>query len=227
MFRLPDEIALINQKTIGVRPIFPFSLMLIFSFLSVGAQEAADSGAVEPKNRFELIVNGKIYQAVEGELLTLDSTVSKPSIYIKLSDRKQFDAASLSFDYPRHLSFKYEKDTGLKTWTLNGNSLVVTLFELDGQVPLSTLIESIVKKFGKRNCTVEDFKREFGHQLTNGKRLHVRLAGTNIISDFYDLVSGDAKTRIISFQDTIKDNGDSSDEFNAAFQMINSSVKFL
>jgi hypothetical protein len=201
--------------------------MLIFSFLNVSAQEATDSGAVEPKNRFELVVNGKTYQAIEGELLRLDSTVSKPSIYIKLSDRKKFETAFLSFDYPRHLSFEYEKDTGLKIWTLNGNSLVVTLFELDGQVPLNTLVESIVKKFGRRNCTVEDLKREFGHQLTNGKRLHVRLAGTNVLIDFYGLASTDAKTRIMSFQDTIKENNDSSDEFNAGFQMINSSVKFL
>jgi hypothetical protein len=156
----------------------------------------------------------------------LDLTASKPSISIKLSDRKKFEAASLSFDYPRHLSFEFEKDAGLKTWTLNGNSLVVTLFELDGQIPLNTLIESMVNKFGKRNCTVEDFKKEFGHQLTSGKRLHVKLAGTNLTIDFYALASGDAKSRIISFQDTIKDNGDPSDEFSAGFQMINSSIKF-
>jgi hypothetical protein len=212
-FRLPDEIELINQKTIGVRTIFLFSLMLVFSFLNVSAQEAKDSGAIEPKNRFELIINGKTYQAVEGQPLTLDSTVSKPSISIKLSDRKQFAAASFFFDYPRHLSFEYEKDTGLQTWTLSGNSLVVMLFELDGQIPLNALIESMVKKFG--------------HQLTNGERLHVKLAGTNLIIDFYALVSRDAKSRIISFQDTIKDNGDSSDEFNAGFQMINSSIRFL
>jgi hypothetical protein len=201
--------------------------MLIFSFLNVSAQKAIDSGALEPENRFELIVNGKTYQAVEGQLLTVDSTGSKPSIYVRLSDRKKFSAASLSFDYPRHLSFEYEKDTGLKTWTLNGKSLVVTLFELDGQIPLNTIMESMVEKFGKKNCTVEDFKKEFGHQLTNGKRLHVKLAGINLVIDFYDLVSGDAKSRIISFQDTLMDNGDSSDEFKAAFQMINSSVKFL
>jgi hypothetical protein len=198
--------------------------MLVFSFLNGSAQEAKDSGAIEPKNRFELIINGKTYQAVEGQPLTLESTISKPSISIKLSDRKQFAAASLSFDYPRHLSFEYEKETGLKTWTLSGNHLVVTLFELDGEIPLNTLIESIVEKFGKENCTVEDFKKEFGHQLTSGKRLHVKLAGTNLIIDFYALSSHDAKSRIISFQDTIKDSGDSSDEFNAAFQMINSSI---
>lgn len=117
MFLLPDEIDSINQKTIGVRTIFPFSLLLVFSFLDAPAQEAKDSG--------------------------------------------------------------------------------------------------------------EDFKKEFGHQLTSGKRLHVNLAGTSLIIDFYALVSGDAKSQIISFQDTIKDNGDSSDEFNAGFQMINSSIKFL
>jgi hypothetical protein len=201
--------------------------MLVFSFLNASAQEAKDSGAIEPKNRFELIINGKSYDAIEGQPLTLDSTVSKPSISVKLSDRKKFAASSLIFDYPRHLSFEYEKSASLKTWTLSGNKLVVTLFELDGHIPLNALIESIVTRFGKENCTVEDFKKEFGHQLTDGKRLNVKLAGTNLIMDFYALVSRDAKSRIISFQDTPKDNGDSSDEFNAGFQMIDSTMKFL
>jgi hypothetical protein len=87
-----------------MRTIFLFSLMLFFSFLNVNAQEAEDSSAIEPKNRFELMINGKTYQAVEGQPLTLDSMLSKPSISIKLSDRKKFAAASLTFDYPRHLS---------------------------------------------------------------------------------------------------------------------------
>jgi len=179
------------------------------------------------KNRFELIINGKTYQAVEGQPLTLDLTVSNPSVLIRLSDRKKIEAASLSFDYPRHLSFEYEKNTGLKTWTLTGNSLVVTLFEFEVQIPLNTLIGSMVEKFGKKNCTVTDFKKEFGHRSTDGKRLNVKLAGTNVIIDFYALASNDAKTRIISFQDTIKDTGNVSDEFNAGFQMISGSVVFL
>ncbi len=210
-----------------MRQIFPFSLILIFSFLNVRAQEATDSGAMEPKNRFEITIDGKTYPVVEGQLLKLESTLSKPSISVKLSDRKKFEAASLSFDYPKHLSFEYEKDSGVTVWTLNGNSLVITLFDIDAKVALATLVEPMVKKFGRKNCTIEDFKKDFGHQMTNGKRLHVKLAGTNMIIEFYEINSGDAKSRIMSFQDTIKDNGESSDEFKAGFQLINDSIKFL
>jgi hypothetical protein len=201
--------------------------MLIFSFLNARAQGAKDSGAMEPKNRFEITIDGKTYQVAEGQLLKLESTLSKPSISIKLSARKTFEAASLSFEYPKHLSFEYEKDSGVKTWTLNGNSLTVTLLELDAKISLNELVEPMVKKFGKKNCTVEDFKQELGHRLTNGKRLHVILAETNMIIDFYQINSGDAKSRIMTFQDMIKDNGQSSDEFNEGFKMINSSIKFL
>jgi hypothetical protein len=210
-----------------VSQILPFSVLLIFSFLNARAQGAKDSGAMEPKNRFEISIDGKTYQVVEGQVLKLESTLSKPSISIKLSDLKKFEAASLSFDYPKHLSFEYEKDSGVTTWTLNGNSLVVTLFALDAKIPLNTLIEPMVEKFGKKNCTVEDFKKELGHHLTNGKRLHVRLAETNMIIDFYEIKSGDGKSRIMSFQDMVKDNGESSDEFTKGFRMINSSIKFL
>jgi hypothetical protein len=217
----------LNKKTICVSQILPFSVLLIFSFLNARAQGAKYSGAMEPKNRFEISIDGKTYQVVEGQVLKLESTLSKPSISIKLSDLKKFEAASLSFDYPKHLSFEYEKDSGVTTWTLNGNSLVVTLFALDAKIPLNTLIEPMVEKFGKKNCTVEDFKKELGHHLTNGKRLHVRLAETNMIIDFYEIKSGDGKSRIMSFQDMVKDNGESSDEFTKGFRMINSSIKFL
>ena len=201
--------------------------MLIFSFLNARAQDAKDSGAMEPKNRFDITIDGKTYQVIEGQVLKLESTLSKPSISIKLSDLKKFEAASLSFEYPKHFSFEYEKDTGVTVWTLNGNNVVVTLFELDAKVPLATLVEPMIKKFGRKNCTVEDFKKELGHQLTNGKRLHVKLAGTSLTIDFYEINIGDAKPRIMSFQDTIKDNGEPSDEFKAGFQVINDSIKFL
>jgi hypothetical protein len=227
MLRLPHETDLFSKKTISVKQIFPFPLILIFSFLNANAQESKDSGAIEPKNRFEIIIDGKTYQVVEGQILTLDSTISKPSISVKLSARKKIETASLSFEYPKHLSFEYEKNPGLKTWTLSGNSLVVTLFELDAKIPLNAVTEPMVKKFGKKNCTVEDFNKELGHRLINGKRLHVKLAGTAITIDFYEIISGDAKSRFISFQGTLKDNGESTDEFNEGFQMINTSIKFL
>jgi hypothetical protein len=217
---------LYHKNTIYVKQIFPLSLILIFSFLKAGAQVAKDSSVREPKNGFEVLINGKIYQVVEGEVLTLDTTLSKPSISIRLSDRKKLETASLSFEYPKHLSFEFEKDTGINTWTLNGNNLVVTLFELDGKPPLNALTDAVAEKFGKTNCRVEDFKKEFGHQLMNGKRLHVTLAGTRLIVDFYEIISGDDKSRFISFQDTIKDNGESTDEFNQGFQMISSSIHF-
>jgi hypothetical protein len=76
--------------------------MLIFSFLNARSQGAKDSGAMEPKNRFEITIDGKTYQVAEGQLLQLESTLSKPSISIKLSARKTFEAASLSIEYPKH-----------------------------------------------------------------------------------------------------------------------------
>jgi hypothetical protein len=209
-----------------VRPFFPIFLILTFWVLSVYAQQAKDSTEREPKNSFEVFINGKRYKVVEGEVLTLDTTLSKPSISIRLSDRKKFETPSLSFEYPKHLSFEYEKNPGIKTWTLTGNSLVVMLFEFEDKTPLDTLTDALAEKFGKKNCVAENFKKELGHQLLNGKRLHVTLAGTKLNLDFYEFNSEDSKTHFISFQDTLKDDGDFSDEFNLGFQLINNSIRF-
>ena len=164
IFQLLSEINLFNTNTIYVRPFFPIFLILTFWVLSVYAQQAKDSTEREPKNSFEVFINGKRYKVVEGEVLTLDTTLSKPSISIRLSDRKKFETPSLSFEYPKHLSFEYEKNPGIKTWTLTGNSLVVMLFEFEDKTPLDTLTDALVEKFGKKNCVAENFKKELGHQ---------------------------------------------------------------
>src|SRR5580693_1297261 len=98
-----------------MKQIFLLSLILILSYLNLSAQESKDSTSPEPKNSFEVLINGKNYRVVEGESLKLDTILSKPTISIRLSDRKKFETASLSFEYPKHLSYEYEMNPGIKT----------------------------------------------------------------------------------------------------------------
>jgi hypothetical protein len=99
------------------------------------------------------------------------------------------------------------------------------VFELDAKTPIGSLIDEMIKKFGKKNCNVEDFEKELGRKLCNGKRLTVNLAGQRLILDCYEIVLNDFKSRFIYFQDTFTDNQHSA-EYQQWFNTINDSIKF-
>lgn len=201
------------------------SLILFIQFCVTGyAQELKSSANAEPKATFEVTINGKQYTLSEGEELSLD-TLLKPKLSIKLSDYKLFDNASISFKYPRHLSYDFSQDFAYKNWTLSGNTAVVLIFELDAQTTISTLIEEMVKKFGKKNCRVEDTEKELGKRLLTGKKLYVSLVGQNLVLECLEIKSADFKSKFIYFQDTIE-NDKNSLEYEKVYKMINSSIVY-
>ena len=64
--------------------------MLIFSFFECQRPGSKDSGAIEPKNRFEIIINGKTYQVVEGQILTLGLDIFKAIDFYQTIRKKKF-----------------------------------------------------------------------------------------------------------------------------------------
>ncbi len=198
--------------------------MLIFC--SVGKTQVTNTAAAEPKTNFEVTINGKKYQLAENEELKLENTLTKPTISIKLSDYKKFDAGSITFDYPRHLSYEFAQDTGYKNWTLNGNSFIVMVFELDGTASLDDITSAVVEKFGKEHCVVEDSKEELGHKMCNTKKMKVSLIGQSLTLEYFEIKLNDSKSRFICFQDSMDDNGLNSKEYLEGFKLINSTITF-
>src|SRR5688572_30058098 len=97
---------------------FSTFLLMTLLYLSGNAQDSKGIKNTEPRSTFEININGKNYQIGEDEELKLDTILSKTLISIKLSKFKKFDNSSISFEYPRHLSFEFEQDFGYKNWTL-------------------------------------------------------------------------------------------------------------
>jgi hypothetical protein len=203
------------------------TLTILFAVLCCSftlAQTPKDSGA-EPKSTFEVTINGKKYQMTENEPLKLDTSFSKPTINIKVSDYKKFDNSIISFQYPKHLSYQFEQDYGYKIWTLSGNDFVVMLFEMDTKTSLDGLTEELVKKFGKSNCVVTDFRKELGRKKCDGKKITVTLIGEKLAVECFEVKLNDFKSRFIYFQNTLKD-GAIQKESVQGFNTINSTINF-
>jgi hypothetical protein len=206
-----------------MKTIFLALICMLASCLPVQAQDQKNN--TEPKSNFEVTINGKKIKIAEDEEFIIDSVLVKPTISIKLSALKKFENASISFDYPKHLTFEFEQDYGFKNWTLSGNSFTIMVFEMDAKTTLSSLTAEMVKKFGKKNCVTEDFEKELGNLKCAGKSLTVKLAGQKLLMDCYEIVLNDFKSRFIYFQDVFTDDQHSA-EYQEWFNTINSSIKF-
>ncbi|CAN5872214.1 hypothetical protein BH11BAC4_BH11BAC4_04660 [soil metagenome] len=204
--------------------VFFLNLVLLIAISSTG-QSQDSKGSAEPKSTFEVKISGKTIQLSEDEVLAMDTTLVNPVISIKLSEYKKFDNGSMSFQYPRNLSFEFEQDFGYKNWTFSGNSLVVLVFELDAKTTVTTLVDEMVKKFGKKNCSIEDFEKELGHKKWTGKRLNVSLAGQKLRLDCFEIKLDDFKSRFIYFQDSLE-AGANSAEYLRGFNIIDSTIHF-
>jgi hypothetical protein len=203
------------------------TIFVLITYLNSCAQEKKiNTSSKEPKSTFELKINGKNYLVKEDEELKLDTVLSKPSITIRLSAFKKFDISSISFDYPRYFTFEYSEDVGFKNWTLSGNNIVVMIFEIDPKTSLDALLDEMIKKFGVQNCVVENFQKELGNKSWNGKRLKVTLVGEILTLDFYEIILADGKSRFITFQDSKKESGSSTEEYKKGFSTIDSTIIF-
>ena len=135
-----------------------------------------------------------------------------------------FDYGVLKFDYPKSFSFQSEQDTAFKSWTLNGNDLVITYYEFDATVAIDEFITERVKKFGKKNCSISDKQIKLGDIELAGKRINITLIGQKLTYDMYLIKTNDNKTHLISFQDSKKDDGSDSDEAIRTILLINKTI---
>lgn len=203
---------------------FVLSIIALLSITLNGF--AQDRQKENPVSNFILKVNDKEYLVRENEELKLDSTLNGPVISVKKANYMSFDNGSLSFKYPSNFSFEFEEDYAYKNWSLDGNSFLVMIFELNVKADLNDLVSGMVDEFGKRNCKVEKTEMKVGDRVLKGKRINVTLIGQKLTVDFLEIVSEDFKSRFLAFQDTLDENGNPTEESRGAIRMIDQSIKY-
>jgi hypothetical protein len=162
----------------------------------------------EPVSRFEVIVQGKTMVVDEGDTIQVNGV---PTI-IRATKVKTFRLEGLEFEYPRDFAYTFSSENAYRTWSLDGNNVVIMLFEFPAKVDLNVLAKEIVKKFGKKNCKIQDQKLKMDHLELKGKRIKVDMLGAQLTYDLYPLTLDSQKMHVLTFQDTKLDNGSDSEE---------------
>jgi len=222
--QIPGPLAA-NIKSIQFMRAFLFSLILLNSTIVLGQSDSSKNRySREPETNFELLVNDKKYVIGEGKELNLD-TLIKPKIVVRQSSYKKLENSSLTFEYPKHLSFEFDESVGLNTWTLSGNSTLVMVFQMAGKGLLETLVTSISEKFGKKNCKIENFEKKLGAKMCKGKTLRITLVGQTLLYDCYELESSDLFSNYLFIQDSL-DKFLHTTEYENILEHINSTLTY-
>jgi hypothetical protein len=198
------------------RTLLPF---LLLSF-NLNAQTDA---TVEPATMLEVTVGGKVQKVSEGSAFDVNGT----SVTARVSDVKTLATGAVDFDYPRHFAFEYDGSVeGMRQWTLDGNNVVLMLFEIDGAAEVKDFEEGMAERFGKKNCKGSNTSLRLGGKELQGRRLDITLAGTALSMDMLKLPESDGKTRVLFIQDTKTDSGGTSDESKDTVKLLDRTIRY-
>ena len=198
----------------------PLPCLLLCLSLNVSAQTDA---TVEPPTMLEVTVGGQVQKVSEGSAFDVNGT----SVTARVSNAKTLSTGDVSFDYPRHFGFEFDGSTeGMRQWSLDGNNVVLMLFEIEGAGEVKDFEEGMAERFGKKNCKGSDTSKRLGGQELQGRRLDITLAGTALTVDILKLPSTEGKTNLLFVQDTRTDAGGTSDESAETMELVDRTIKF-
>ena len=194
--------------------------LVIISFLSINSIYSQET---MPIQKLEVSIDGKKFVVNENDTLMYDNK----SIIISLSKNLSFNFGKLSFNYPKHFAFENDKDLGVNIYTLDGNSFVINYFQFESEVESESIINEMIKKFGKKNCKTSSKKISLNNIELIGTRINIALVGQKLTYDIFEIENKDHKTNLISFQDSKNDDGSDSKESIETLEVINNSFKVL
>ncbi|QDV07962.1 hypothetical protein Poly30_34980 [Planctomycetes bacterium Poly30] len=175
----------------------------------------------EPPTRFVLTIDGDTHSMIAGEPLELLMGDRKHTLSLEEADTRIVQAAGLRFEYPRMMSFEYEKDLFSKIWTLDGNDAVVMVFEF----PIAPSVEeftaeqvSAYSSLGEVESSEIEIVLE--GEAVEGTRLTVVADMFSLLVEIFPIDGDTSSKRWIVLQDSTDDVGSTSEEFDDIKAMI-------
>ncbi len=136
---------------------------------------------------------------------------------------RRFAAASVEFDYSRHMSFEvYRDDPNVTIWSLTGNDVLIMVQKYarsDLRVLLNAVVGGTADYYGDAEVEQSRTSIELSGMTAKGHRLSVVIAGTHLRQDFFPVQLRDASL-VLMLQDTLDDDGSASEEGKKARDLL-------
>jgi hypothetical protein len=183
----------------------------------------------EPPLIFSLESGGKKLPIEQDKPFTLDTVAGKTTCVLRVEPFRQFSYGGVSFRYPRDFGFEADfEQEGVKLWTLDGNDCVLMiqryLDENDTDQVLKNFISGLTAVYPKDGMKESACSIDLEGKAVKGTKINVTLAGQKLTQSCYPLKSG-KDTVILVVQDSIKDDGTSSDDARKAEKLLRETFK--
>ncbi|MBL8000785.1 MAG: hypothetical protein JNL05_02380 [Flavobacteriales bacterium] len=200
-----------------MRCLAPLLLLLPLPLL------AQNDPTVEPPTMLEVTVGGSTRKVAEGESFDVNGT----PVVARLGATRTLNTGGFSFEYPRHFAFEFDgANAGMQHWTLDGNNVVVMVFEVDGQGEVKDFEEGMIEQFGRKNCRPSNTSLKLGGKAYTGRRLDIEMAGAKLSLDMVKLEGSGDRSRFLFVQDTKNDDGTPSAERTETVRVIDRSIAY-
>jgi hypothetical protein len=164
--------------------------------------------------------------ALEGADGTLDIEVDRPfeltvgdrsvPFVLRAKPTRVLAVGGFALEYPRNMSFEFETDGNITTWTLDGNDVVVIVQRIHGAGASSGLADSIgegiARAYEGHRTTIAPCEARIGGRRITGRRVEIDLLGNDIVQDVLPLCDAGDAAFVLILQDTRDEGGASSAE---------------
>lgn len=163
---------------------------LLTSLLLACLSFVAEAGEVT--TTYEVALNGQQF-LVEANVATNVLVEGREwKLSVREKPERTFNDGDISFAFPSTHALTKEVDSGITTWTLDGEDSVLILIKLKGSDAsgvANETVKSLLKKYGAKskqlNCQVM-----IGRETLSGKKVTALLVGETITQEVYAMKAG-------------------------------------
>ena len=181
----------------------------------------------EPPSQLRIEIAGKSITTTAGATTEVDLGDRKLTLRVEELPWRHFREGSLQFDYPRHLAWEFDPAPP-RSWTLDGNSVVIMLFDnAAGELDTATIAAEVERTLQPRQPpkrrAVEWTTSKAG--TLEGVASTLQVGPATIEREYYRIGKGAAQW-LLSLQDTLDDAGAHSAEYHAMRARLAATLEF-
>lgn len=159
--------------------------------------ETTDESA-EPQAHYELLINGEAHTIFPDKPITLEQSLEKPVVELRIMPFREFAYSSVSFKYPQYFAFDAElSDPSVKLWTLTGRETVIMVQKFSEPMNHSTMAAMIQPNYGDEISRIFPGEIELMNEKFEGSVIAAAFGGMALTQEIFSFDTDDGPVLIV------------------------------
>lgn len=182
----------------------------------------ADDESAEPPVAYTVKINDDTVTLAPGEPTEVRGVFVNPKV--TLAKTRRFPYAGVTFSYPAAYDFEADlEDPEARTWTMDGNDVVIMLFALSTAVTPEELAASTAQELGVTDPDVKPMTMELARKMFKGAQINISVGTQRVHQQFIALPPRGGTHRILVLQDSPDESGKPSEEYESTVKLLKAS----